>query len=173
MNAWSWLAPVLILGTVYSTDGAIVAPQEALLQALLQVAVQGPLQQALQKKPVPRSVTGFFSSLLRLNLVATSVAAIGATIMTSVDLATFAIEPAVNPVALAIKAIRQTIFSGRIGAVRLAIQATIDAIAFLVEAMLDAITTIDYAISRTIGCTIFRAVSLIGIYGSADDQQNA
>jgi hypothetical protein len=98
---------------------------------------------------------------------------IGATIVTSVDLATFAIEPAVNPVALAIQAIRQTIFSSCIGAVRLAIQATIDAIAFLVKAMLDAITTIAYAISCTIGCTIIGAVGLISKYSSTDDQQNA
>jgi hypothetical protein len=39
--------------------------------------------------------------------------------------------------------------------------------------MLDAITTIAHAISRTIGCTIIGAVSLIGKYSSADDQQNA
>jgi len=98
---------------------------------------------------------------------------IAAPIHATINLAAFAIEPAVNPVALTIQAIRQTIVSGRIGAVRLAIQATIDAIAFLVEAMLDAITTVAYAISRTIGCTIIRAVSLIGKYSSADDQQNA
>ncbi len=96
-----------------------------------------------------------------------------ATIVTSVDFATFAIEPAVNPVALAIQAIRQAIFSRCIGAIRLAIQATIDAITLFVETMLDAITTIAYAISCTIGYTIVGAVSLIGKYGSADDQQNA
>jgi hypothetical protein len=104
-----------------------------------------------------------------LKLAATLTAIIAAPIHATINLATFAIQPAVNPVALAIQAIRQTIFSGRIGAVRLAIQATIDAIAFLVEAMLDAITTIAYAIS----CTIIGAACLIGKYSSADDQQNA
>ena len=98
---------------------------------------------------------------------------IAAPIHATINLATLAIEPAVDSVALAIQAIRQTIFSGRISAVRLAIQATINAIAFLVEAMLDAITTIAYAISCTIGCTIFGAVSLIGKYSSTDNQQNA
>jgi ABC-type uncharacterized transport system YnjBCD permease subunit len=69
---------------------------------------------------VTRSVTGLRSLSRLLNLVATLIALLGATIVTSVDLAAFAI------------------------------QATIDAIAFLVEAMLDAITTIAYAISCTI-----------------------
>jgi hypothetical protein len=96
---------------------------------------------------VTRSVTGFFSFLRRLKLAATLTAIIAAPIHATINLATFAIEPAVNPVALAI-------------------QATIDAIAFLVEAMLDAITTIAHAIS----CTIIGAVSLIGKYSSTDDQ---
>jgi hypothetical protein len=102
-------------------------------------------------------------------LVATLVAAIAASIHATINLAAFAIELAIDPVALAIQAIRQAIFSRCIGAIRLAIQATIDAITLLVETMLDAITTIAYAIS----CTIVGAVSLIGKYGSADDQQNA
>ena len=86
---------------------------------------------------------------------------IAAPIHATIDLATLAIELPVNPIAFAIKAVRQTIITGRIGAVRLAIQAIIYSITLLVEKILDAITTITCAIG------------LIGKYSSADDQQNA
>ena len=98
---------------------------------------------------------------------------IAAPIRTTINLATFAIELAVNPVALAIKAVRPMIITGRIGAVRLSIQAIINAITLLVETLLDAITTIVYAIRGSIGRSIIRAVGLIGKYSPADDYQNA
>lgn len=79
----------------------------------------------------------------------------------------FAVQPAIDHIALAIEVPGQPVPAGRRGAIRLAIESTVDAITLLVETMFDAIT----AIVR--GTMTIAAIAVVGQCITAECQQES